>query len=748
MKSPGAPHTLKRDLLAIAALLLICCIAYWPLVFHVFSLKNDALNYFLPVRFQVSEAIFNHEYPFWSPYLNLGYALHGDMQSGVWNPVVQLISLFGPYTLHTLQLETVFYIFLSGVGMYFLLQRLGIQFYAVLFGATAYMLCGFNSDSCQFLNWLGGPAFLPFVMLFYYRMLKEYSIRLSLLTGFFLYLLFVCAYPAQFIITLYLLLAVFIVHTIHQWKNGNGKISFAGSLGQGLVRHIPLFTCFFLLSLPAILSYIQYLPLSQRGNGASYAEAMSNPLHPLLLLGWLTPLPVYNAPFAAITDGLERNSYFGIIVFLFTLTAYFIRTSDRRVNFVKIAALVFLILSLGESGGLRIIAYYALPLMNTFRHPAGLKIYTVFFSCLLAAWSLHSYVGDKSISVKIRNACFFCMGILGLLLLFSLPGVSGLWQKLYSFLSQADFHGLHGITPALKQLMDKLTFRELLFLNVPVQLIFLWLFCRYAIVRKNYKAAVRLSIFNCLFFTLLFLPATVVKKDSAAGIQKILDENIVHGYPPPSLVSSLASNSADGNRWFQQIGCLNLYNKKPGRVDYRISPCNLLSQNNFWFDTAFRKTIMDYPLVYRADTLMPLGDTSLAARFRDGRMKLALVGDSALRDSINRIPSSARRDSLAVLSFRPGHFVFTSRSDRTGFHVLLQNDYPLWKLKIDGIEHPIIRADLSFMGFVVPAGEHKVEFLYDDKMLVFALWLNVLLTLGMLVVLGYQGFSKSSLTKR
>jgi len=69
----------RKDWLAILLLLLISAIAYWPLTFHVFSLKNDALNYFLPVRFQVSEAIHNHHYPFWSPYFNLGYALHGDM---------------------------------------------------------------------------------------------------------------------------------------------------------------------------------------------------------------------------------------------------------------------------------------------------------------------------------------------------------------------------------------------------------------------------------------------------------------------------------------------------------------------------------------------------------------------------------------------------------------------------------------------------------------------------------------------
>ena len=309
------------------------------------------------------------------------------------------------------------------------------------------------------------------------------------------------------------------------------------------------------------------------------------------------------------------------------------------------------------------------------------------------------------------------MGILGLLLLFSLPAVPGLGQKILSFFRETKISRLSAMAASIKQFSDGLGFRELLFANALAQLLFLWLFYTYAVVRPDYKAVVRLSILNCVFFTLLFLPATVVKKDTAADIQKILDENIVSGYPTPSLTASLADNSATGYGRFGEIGCLNMYNKKIGRVDYRISPCNLLSQNSFWFDTAFRNTILKYPLVYRADSLQPnrrSGDTASA---------------------------------LSVLSFRPNRFVFASRSDGPGFYVLLQNYYPLWKLKIDGMERPIIKADISFMGFVVPAGEHTVEFQYTDRKLIFALWLNVLLTLVLLVLLFYQGLSKSSGTK-
>ena len=115
-------RSIKKDFTSLFILLCCCLIAWWPLTFDVFSLKNDALNYHLAIRYQISETISNGYLPFWTPYLNFGYPLHGDMQSGIWNPVVQIISLFGPYTLKTLQHEFLFYIYLSGAGMFFLLK--------------------------------------------------------------------------------------------------------------------------------------------------------------------------------------------------------------------------------------------------------------------------------------------------------------------------------------------------------------------------------------------------------------------------------------------------------------------------------------------------------------------------------------------------------------------------------------------------------------------------------------------------
>jgi hypothetical protein len=735
-------RSIKEDIRSIVLLLIICCLAYWPITFHILSLKNDALNYFLPVRFQISEAIYNHQLPFWSPYFNLGYPLHGDMQSGVWNPIVQFLSLFGPYTLYKLQLETVFYIFLSGTGMYFLLRQAGTSLYAAIFASAAYMLCGFNSDCCQYLNWISSAAYLPYVVLFFYRMLQNRNITASLLTGFFLYLMFVSAYPAHFIVTLYVLLSIFVYHLMLQTRRKEKPL--LRLLSDHFTRMYPAILCFLILSAPAILSYIQFLPLSQRGNGASFQDAMSNPLHPLLLFGYLIPLPVYSAPFAGITDGLERNSYIGIITFIFALTSFFIKTKNPRIKFCRMAVIIFAIMSLGEFGGLRPLTYYILPLMNTFRHPAGLKLFTTFFSCILASWSFQRFITGKLTAKTIKIAGLVCVSILILFLIFSLPVLPAIIQKISAVSTVISGKNNLTIAPSLKNFLAGFSFRETILTDTALQLVFLSVFFFLIIRKGDYKTIVWLNILNCTLHICLFTPYTVVKKDTTAAIQHILDENIVRGYPLPDLHSSPAENSAGAMSRFDEIGCLNLYNKKIGRVDYRISPSNLLSQNDFWFDTAIRDIVMTYPILYRPDSVIT--SKALFLKYAAPGRKLAIIADSLISASINAEKRSIQ-DKIAITRFAPDRFIFTSHTASPSFYILLQNDYPLWKLKIDGTSKEIIPSNLSFIGFRVPEGDHTIELHYSSRPLIISWILSMLLTLillGILVVQYLRGFSVTS----
>src|SRR5687767_6862056 len=97
----------------------LSCIFFWPFTFQLLSLKNDALTYYYPIRTLISDALNNGELPLWTPYINMGYPLHADLQSGAWNPVIWLFSFLTDYSLAAFHWEFLFYIAFTGIGFYY-----------------------------------------------------------------------------------------------------------------------------------------------------------------------------------------------------------------------------------------------------------------------------------------------------------------------------------------------------------------------------------------------------------------------------------------------------------------------------------------------------------------------------------------------------------------------------------------------------------------------------------------------------
>jgi hypothetical protein len=705
-------YTRSKDLFTLLFLVTICLVTYWPLTFHVFSLKNDAIIYFLPVRYQVSQSIFNGYFPFWSPYFTLGHPLHADMQSGVWNPVVQLFSLFGPYTLYTLQIETLLYIYLSGVGMYFLLRYFSIHPLVNLLCAIAYMLCGFNNDSCQFLLWISGSAFLPFVFLFYFRLLRSPHLYETCLFSFFLWLLFSTANPGQFIITVYMLAAMLLAKIARVKKDS--RIRFikktAGLHGIAIL----IFIC---LALPAIFSYAQFLPLSQRGTGATYQAAMTNPLHPLLTVAYVTPLAIYDTTKFTITDGIERNSWFGLFTFIFFVSALITRSKNKQTILLKYAFIISFIFSLGEWGLLRVIAYYTLPLLNTFRHPAMFKLFSTFFGVLLAAFYLQELTRQQTTGKKhqiVFRALIFVFAGLGIL---ALVNIENVYEAIGVFINNPT-----SISQALKAFKSGLTFYDLLFVSIIIQLPFLIFFYRFAIKNFQLRKLVYTGILNCMVHAVIFTFFTIVKKDSAQKIQTLINTHAHKDYPIPSLTSTLQQNSADGMKYFKEIGTLNMYNKKIGRVNDFVTPSSLLVQNDFWANTALRNKIMQYPVIYQPDTACSLADN--AAIRSPATKQMVFLTDSTYINQINH--NAGSRVEFSITHFTPNAFHITCTAKDSTFLVLSQNKYPFWQASIDGKKTPIIAANSSFMGIAIPAGKHMVNFDFKANHILIAFIINLI----------------------
>lgn len=702
----------KTDFFYLIIILISCCIAFWPLTFNIYSLKNDALNYFLPVRFNISEAIQNGFWPFWSPYLNLGYPLHGDMQSGVWNPFVQIFSLFGVYTIKMLQYETLLYVYISGISMFYLLKHFIPEKAICLFGAISYMLCGYISDSAQFLNWISSASFIPFVFLFYYRVLNEKSVKQSLYCALFLFLLFTTAYPADFIIMCYLLLALLITQ-IFRKKLSKQEVYFL------FKQHLVLIVFFIALSLPAIISYEEFLSLTERGSGADFQTAMSNPLHPKLLFAYLTPIGIWKAPGVNVTDPLERNSFIGLFGFTFLMISILSKNKHPLFLFSKWAFFIFLLFSFGTYGGIRVLSYYFLPLMDAFRHPANAKIFTTFFAVILASITLKEISLVYLDSRKIKVILFTLCSLFFFIFCWSLYLPTTLWSINFLDSSQS-------ISLKIKTIIDQLTFSDLLIINIVLQFPFLIVLYLFFLRKTKLKIFVITGIINSIIHVMLFQPFTVVKKDTVKATQSILNNVKVDGYPLPDLYSSLSENSLNGYTYFKEIGVSNLYNKQIGRVDYRITPSNLLNQNDFWFNEKWRDYFLSLPIFYKSDSL--LSSKVAHKHFSYDSLTRYILTDN--QDLINEsIHFPKKRDSLkySFLNFTPNYWSLHVASNQVGYYCFFQNYYPRWSVYVNGKKIKTDICNISFIGFIIPPGNNMVTFKYESMDLKITYILSLLL---------------------
>jgi hypothetical protein len=682
-----------QDFLFITGLAIL---AYWPVSFMIFSVKNDAINYFMAMRYNTCEAIQSGYFPLWSPYINMGYPLHADMQSGTWNPVVLVLSLIRKYDIYWLQVETILTVIIAGFSFYKLLSHFKLNRVVLLAGSAAYMLNGYITDSGQFLNWLYAAAYLPLVILYAIRSFEQFRVKDAFLLGLSFSLMLLSAYPADFILLAYVLIAYFIFSVFRYKKVSGLWVSLKKCSRQSAIASVS----FLIICLPAILSYIPFLASIRRGAGVELDVALSNSLSPVNFISFLTPWPTLRLNWQQYTDPLIRNCYAGLIPLIFLLV-YFRHSGYKTFvqKFFTGIFLFFLVFSLGKAGGLRVLSYYTLPLMDSFRHPANAKLFFLFAGQLLAFLALDKYLKDPG---PYRKTVL--QGVNIILIIAVLMLLTGLVKsRMFNPAVASDFSMNRA---GFKALFDSLGFYDLLFLNALLISLVL-LITRRLLLRNRLQSYLLLLICSEMILAAqLMLPLTYFRSSSPKTAQSIINHQ-PKGYPVPDINTSVRELSEDGMNYFNEIGCLNPYNKKPGRSDYIITPANLSWQLDFWEDTLFRKKILEFPLAYFADTVYRVQDKAKFIASNDYR-KVAVSDVPA--DLLNNTNPGA--GPIRFTSFRPGRIGLHTDTEKGGLLVLMQNKYPGWEARVNGRKVPVIITNRAFMGILVPPGVQEVEFRY------------------------------------
>ncbi len=657
-------------------LLLITLIAYWPLTFHIFSLKNDALVYFLPYRYHISEAIQNGHFPWWNPYLYTGLPLHSDIQSGVWNPVVMFISLFTRYNLAVLQWELLFYLFIAATGMYKLVKEFGNGKTTALIAATAYLCCGFMTDSGSIIPWITSAAYLPFVFLYFYRLLNNPGLKTALKLSLALSLLLTAGYPSFFIYSFYILLTGFIIWLARHYKERVIK----PVLGFSVVTVV----LFLLTVSPAVLSWWDFFSYYARGSGASLTRIQTNAFPPFSSLSYLLPSAVSRNHPQLPTDMVARNASAGIFVLLFFLVA--LADSLKPVyKFISGIILFTFLFSLGDATPFREWCHRFLPFMNTFRHPASMRVFTTIGIILMAAPALNIFLAAKnSANKKIK----ITGGAIGILLL----GI------LIFYLFQSNLLHLIGREKG-KALLDKLSFADIAVMQGMLQIAFISIFLlAISIWKKGKKYLPALMIINSIIFCWMALPFTFISQVKTSSVDHYIT-SFPAGYPLPDISNPVMASDTD-SLTASPLGQEKFYSKTIQIQDHIITPTINSRYINFLKDTLLRRALNNYPFAYFSDS------TVLSTAALPGSGRIVLFEQVGRGIEINAHTTG----TIALVKFEPNKIEFEITAANYGLLNLFQQYHHGWRAFEDNTEIPVFCSNRAFISVPVPAGTHIIQF--------------------------------------
>ncbi len=680
-------------------ILLVALLCYWPFTFGIFSAKNDNITAFLPTRFHVVEALRSGHLPLWTPYMYLGFPLHGDMQGGAWNPVVWLLSFFGPYHMSSLHAEILIAIFISGAGMYRLLGTQNLAPLTRLTGALVYIMSGFITDvGGSNLPFLWAAAFIPFCLAYFFHLLQQPSFKYAACTAVSLSLLLSSAYPAFFILLAYILLAALFIKIYFLQKRKRSLET--KRLFSYLLLTLILFAG---LSAPVFASYLHVLPHYARVNGVSLEQAFVNSFHPACSSSFLFPhLPIKD-PNTSSTDLISKNIYFNIF-FLILVISYTWRPRKILVNFALAGMIFFFLFSLGEFTPVRAFCYRFLPLMDTFRHPSNARLLVILPGIFIGALILDHLKSSSKLLMNLKWIVLTLSIMILVIIILTISKVSLLEQW-----SLAMDHPA-GIRQGLKQFFDALGAADVLFLDVVVQiaflLVFLFLLARKRLTLTSFSL---LIILNSFIMAQAILPFTLSSKLAPQVIDQVL-KSYPPGFPDPGQ-ASIGENSADALAHFDTVGINGFYTKKITLTYVSYTPTILNEIRLLHENKKLHALVMANPYAYFAKHITTSIDS------------FELKGQVVMNDKISMDSSN---NNYQLTQFNNNVFGYETMSRDTSIFCLQQIRLPGWKAILDGKKIEILSANNSFMAVKVPPGKHHLKFVYRPQFVVISVFVSLL----------------------
>lgn len=655
---------------------------------------DDLLNYHLPIRQFYSQCLANGDSFDWLPSLFCGFFLTGSGQAGTYHPLHYFLY-------RCLPLETAFnleilvsYPFML-IGMSLFLRRRLKRIDAAWLGAIVFTFSGFCTLHFLHPNAVAVVAHIPWLLLAQDVLLRpdassrKWSIPaevgIALLTGSQLLL----GYPQYVWYSLLAEVSLCLALAERNWT------------GVKTLTLMSLLKCFGLL-----LGAVQLLP-----SMAALAESERSLMppefffqHPLSLadmLQWIGPFLTKSRVFGANTH--ELGVYCGALPVLLALTLIRRKQSDtgNRLIIPMVAlGLLALWLSFGRAGGFYTVQTW-LPLIGKFRYPSRIVVLLHLVLAVLAATGYARLMKDvESGSVRIPQLIMIVPWM-------SAVAAAGVWW-LGDPQNVAPLH-LIFLGPALF-FLAALMIRDLSRGRISTALMLFVAGDLFA-YGFTYEPLQKTQTWSEVMASLHQPPGTPTEGRIVAEIQ-FADGDI--GYTGNDLLLA-GWRQADGYEGLLPL--TNLFEQNTSLKTLRIAGVRWINAGGNHSDIAGLKETND-PRWLEVPNPLPRArlavTTVTVANPQEAVRRLQPDGATVVERDCGLPPvSDAAPGSAEIQIDRPGQIQIQTLVVSPQLLVLSERFSSGWTVTIDGVVAPIARAEVDFMGCVVPGGTHTVQFRFD-----------------------------------
>lgn len=579
------------------------------------------------------------------------------------------------------------------------------------------MLSGFFVSHVQHFYAVIGAAWLPFIILNYYRMHKERNYKNAIYTSLFLFFNLTGGNHTFTFILFYLMLAItgyFIYVAVREKER---EVVFQ------LLKLNALFVALTAaLSTVLFVIFLQVRPYIGRLSGMDYEQASANPLSPQSLMSLFVPFSIVNGVDFYNTDPSMCNIYIGILMLPFILLALL----NRKTTFEKVLlifAAVCLFASFGSYTPVHKILFNIFPFINLFRFPSYFSLFTLIIVLIIGGKQLALILSSIEINKrKLVKIITVLSGFVLILLIIALVKNKGAalfftnkHETIFDFIHEANLY-------------------QNIILQSWVQLFLLIILL---IVILKAPAACRAKFI--MVFIMLDMIIAVQLNISYVGFSSVSPKELrdyistlPEGFPIPPMNNILENKEELGQKH-------GLY-RNTSVFHKRISSDVF---NSFCFNNQVR-LIDSFPMLYDSMRHNPIvyfsDDVISETEFRNKSIKIThktIVLKDVDQWALKPVITLSQNDSAkaTITSFSPERIVVKANIPSSALLNLLQSQYTGWKVYIDGQEKEILLSNYLTMSVVFPEGEHTVEFIYKNKPVIIGGIISYIVFIILMIVL-------------